>query len=260
MAAAGQLWSTVADLGRFAAFLVEPDPDVLAGASVDEMTVPRSGTSDAGATVTYGLGTRLLLTSEGRGLVGHTGSMPGFLAGLFVDRARHVGAVCLANATAGVPVTELPQQLLGLLEQEEPTLAEPWQPIREIPGGIADVLGVWHWGELPLEMRYDAGELQLRQLGTDAAMRYRPTTADTYIGVSGYHTGETLRVVRGTDGRVSHLECATFVYTTHGRRTTPPPRSRAATRRPELPAGVVKRPERREKTQAWLGDATRAGW
>ena len=33
------------------------------------------------------------------------------------------------------------------------------------------------------------------------------------VGVRGYHHGETLRVVRREDGSVSHLVCATFVYT-----------------------------------------------
>ncbi|MGI8577351.1 MAG: DUF7586 domain-containing protein [Nocardioidaceae bacterium] len=45
------------------------------------------------------------------------------------------------------------------------------------------------------------------------AYRYRRTAADTFVGISGYHTGETLRVVRRPEGPVSHLECATFVYT-----------------------------------------------
>jgi D-alanyl-D-alanine carboxypeptidase len=33
------------------------------------------------------------------------------------------------------------------------------------------------------------------------------------VGSSGYHHGETVRVVRDDDGSVSHLVCATFVYT-----------------------------------------------
>jgi hypothetical protein len=33
--------------------------------------------------------------------------------------------------------------------------------------------------------------------------------------VEGYHLGETLHVHRDPDGSVSHLECATFVYTRH---------------------------------------------
>ena len=36
---------------------------------------------------------------------------------------------------------------------------------------------------------------------------------DRIIGLVGYHAGETLDVVRRDDGSVSHLECATFVYT-----------------------------------------------
>ncbi len=33
------------------------------------------------------------------------------------------------------------------------------------------------------------------------------------VGVEGYHQGETLHVVRRDDGSISHLDCATFVYT-----------------------------------------------
>ena len=36
---------------------------------------------------------------------------------------------------------------------------------------------------------------------------------DRIVGLVGYHAGETLHVVRRDDGSVSHLECATFVYT-----------------------------------------------
>ncbi|MDX6297870.1 MAG: hypothetical protein QOI51_1727, partial [Nocardioidaceae bacterium] len=41
----------------------------------------------------------------------------------------------------------------------------------------------------------------------------RAEGADRYVGTSGYHDGETLQVVRRTDGSTSHLECATFVFT-----------------------------------------------
>ena len=36
---------------------------------------------------------------------------------------------------------------------------------------------------------------------------------DAFVGTQGYLEAETLRVVRRQDGTVSHLECATFVYT-----------------------------------------------
>ena len=49
-------------------------------------------------------------------LVGHTGSMPGFLAACFVDRERRTGAVVLANATTGLQPHELAITLLDELE------------------------------------------------------------------------------------------------------------------------------------------------
>ncbi|MGH3507252.1 MAG: serine hydrolase domain-containing protein [Nocardioidaceae bacterium] len=213
MAPAGQVWSTLGDVGRFAAFLVDPDPAVLSVSSVEEMTVPRSGTPDAGRTVTYGLGTRLILTPDGSSLVGHTGSMPGFLAGLFVDRERRTGAICLANVTTGMRCEGLPLDLLATLESTEPTLPAVWRPTGDLAPRIEEILGVWHWGATALEMCWEDGGLSLRQGSAGRAMRYRPVEQDCYIGVSGYHTGETLRVHRRADGSVHYLECATFVFT-----------------------------------------------
>ena len=84
MAPAGQAWSTVTDLLRWADFLATGHPDVLARTTLDEMATaqPRPG---------YGLGLRLL-DVDGRQLRGHTGSMPGFLASLFVDRETRAAA------------------------------------------------------------------------------------------------------------------------------------------------------------------------
>jgi CubicO group peptidase (beta-lactamase class C family) len=211
MAAAGQLWSTVPDLARFAAFLAGDGSGVLGAESLEELAVPRSGTPDAGRTVTYGLGTRLIVTSSGRSLLGHTGSMPGFLAGLFVDRERRTAAVCLANATQGLRCEGLPTDLLEELEASEPALPEVWRPTAELPPDVEQILGLWFWGTTPLELRWDRDELCLTS-PEGSTMRYRRVGADTFRGSTGYHTGETLRVVRRGD-RASHLECATFVYT-----------------------------------------------
>ncbi len=213
MAPAGQLWSTVPDLARFAAFLADPDPAVLSPESVAEMCVPRSGTPDGGATVTYGLGARLMRTPDGRMLVGHTGSMPGFLAGLFVDRDRRVAAVYLANGSSGLRTEGLAVDLLHTLDTEEPALPDAWRPTLEIAKPVEEILGIWHWGETALVARLVDGVVSLAPPDGDAAWRYRPTGVDEFIGISGYHTGETLRAVRRPDGSVSHLECATFVFT-----------------------------------------------
>ena len=42
MAPAGQVWSTVTDLARFATFLLDGHPDVLPRATLDEMSTPQS--------------------------------------------------------------------------------------------------------------------------------------------------------------------------------------------------------------------------
>ena len=76
MAPAGQLWSTVEDLAKFAAFLSFGNPTVLADQTLTEM---REAVPPA---LDYGLGIRLLPYADGV-LSGHTGSMPGFQATLF---------------------------------------------------------------------------------------------------------------------------------------------------------------------------------
>ncbi|MBA2560958.1 MAG: hypothetical protein H0V07_13940, partial [Propionibacteriales bacterium] len=43
-APAGQLWSSLGDLGRYAAFLADPDPGVLSPDTMREMATLQSGT------------------------------------------------------------------------------------------------------------------------------------------------------------------------------------------------------------------------
>lgn len=215
MAPAGQLWSTIEDLARYAAFLVCPQEHVIGPATLDEMTTLQSGTPEEGLTAAYGLGFRLASAAE-RTVVGHTGSMPGFLAGLFVDRERRTAAICLANATAGMRCQGLPLDLLATLDRNEPNAPQEWRPVGEVPADISEILGLWHWGETALLLSFEGSELVMAVAAAGnarAADRYRSVGPGRFLGVSGYHTGELLRVVRAPDGAVSHLECATFVYT-----------------------------------------------
>src|SRR3954454_20402033 len=101
MAAAGQLWANLTDLGRFAAFLLGDTGDVLDPATLEEMTVPAGVDGAASGWSAYGLGLQVLRVDD-RTLVGHGGSMPGFLAAVFVDREERTGGVSLANTTAGL--------------------------------------------------------------------------------------------------------------------------------------------------------------
>jgi hypothetical protein len=79
---------------------------------------------------------------------------------------------------------------------------------------VEEVLGVWHWGNTALAFSWTGEEVAVTQLGSGlAAYRFRPCADGTFMGTSGYHHGERLRVVRNDDGTVNHLVCATFVYT-----------------------------------------------
>jgi D-alanyl-D-alanine carboxypeptidase len=210
MAPAGQLWSTVDDLARYTAFLGTGHPDVLDLSWLELASHPQVGDRHAGLESGHGVGFQLMRGGSGL-LVGHTGSMPGFLAACLVDRPRRTGSVFLCNATSGAFPGLLARDLLEELERHEPTLPPPWRPTTEVPAALADALGVWHWGNTSYVAALDGGELVFTR-GSVVAHRFE-LREDRLVGTSGYHAGETLHVVRRDDGSVSHLECATFVYT-----------------------------------------------
>lgn len=213
MAPAGQVWSTVTDLATYAAFLIDGDGAVLFRESLDEMSIPQIGSLAGGSTGSYGLGLRLPAGGSGK-IAGHTGSMPGFLAGLFVDRGRRTGAICLANGTSGMRAEGLPLDMLSTVEQLEPTIPVPWRPTRTVPADVAELLGVWHWGNTAYAFGYDGHELVVTQLGSGLlSHRFRSTGDGTFVGTMGYHLGETLQVERNPDRSINHLVCATFIYT-----------------------------------------------
>lgn len=203
MAPAGQAWSTVADLLCWADFLALGHPDVLASSTLAEMAEPVSP-ADA-----YGLGLRIL-RSAGRTLVGHTGSMPGFQASLFVDRTSRDAVVALTNATTGLRPEHVPAVLLDGAPCPRPGR---WLPTLAVPGPVAPMLGVWFWGNTAFSVEWASDTLLVRDLRTaEVSDRFELTGGDL-VGIDGYHRGERLEVRRRADGTVDHLECATFIYT-----------------------------------------------
>jgi CubicO group peptidase (beta-lactamase class C family) len=211
MAPAGQAWATLADLATYNAFLLDGHDDVL---SVDWLLTashPQAGDRRDALASAHGLGFQLQAGGSGM-LVGHTGSMPGFLAACFVDRERRTGAVVLANATTGLQPNELAAALLDELERREPYLPPAWRPTEEVPTELVDALGVWHWGNTPFVFAMEGEELVARNTRGDEKYRFAVVDGQV-IGTSGYHAGESLHVVRRPDGSVSHLDVATFIYT-----------------------------------------------
>ncbi|QGV79645.1 serine hydrolase domain-containing protein [Streptomyces ficellus] len=214
MAPAGQLWSTAEDLCRFALFLAEGDDRVLSAETVREMRTP-AVPSEAGEWGSgYGLGLQLV-RGDGRTLVGHCGSLPGFVAGMWVSVEDGVAAVALANATSGPAPGAVAADLVRIVADAEPRIPEPWRPLPEADPALLELTGPWYWGTYSYGLRVVAdGGVELSPLrGPGRASHFRAQDKGTWIGLDGYYAGETLRVVRREDGTVSHVDLGSFVFT-----------------------------------------------
>ena len=217
MAPAGQLWSTATDLVRWAAFLVDPDPDVLDPATVREMCAPAVISDLDSWTAGHGLGVQLWRRGE-RVYTGHTGSMPGYLAVLVVHRPSRTGVVAFANAYTlyGQGLAEVGRDLLTAVLDREPTRPVPWRPGAMPPAEAEPLTGRWWWMGQEFEAAWDAGARELVVTPVTMAgapWRFVPDGPDRWRCRSGMNDGEVMRVRRARTGAVSTLDIATFVFT-----------------------------------------------
>ncbi|MFJ9704217.1 serine hydrolase domain-containing protein [Streptomyces sp. NPDC101234] len=216
MAPAGQLWSTTGDLARFAVFLAAGDDRVLSAESVREMRTPAAPAepSDVLDGATYGLGMQIQ-RRDGRLLVGHSGSLPGFLAGLTISVEEDVAAVVLANCTSGPLLSAVGADLVRIVAEAEPRIPDPWRPLPQVDSSVLELAGQWYWGTHAFALRVTAdGLVSLGPLsGAGRRARFRGNGDSTWTGLEGYYAGELLRPVRRPDGTVSHLDLGSFVFT-----------------------------------------------
>ncbi|WKX71528.1 serine hydrolase [Streptomyces sp. XD-27] len=215
MGPAGQLWSTAEDLGRFATFLLDGDERVLAAGTLAEMRAPAVAPEENGDwSLGYGLGCQLVGGGV-RFLYGHVGTMPGFMAALWVSPADRLGGIALANATMGLPISAIAAELVGIVADREPRIPEPWRPLTSVDPALLALTGVWYWGATAFHLRLGADRaLELGPVGElGRGARFRAEGGGTWTGLDGYYAGETLRAVTGEDGSVSHLDVGTFVFT-----------------------------------------------
>lgn len=217
MAPAGQLWMSLPDLARWAAFLAGDGDGLLSPETLEAARRPIAVDDRPGQpwTSAYGLGLQVFTNAAGRRDFGHGGSMPGFLALLRVDADTRDGVVVMANTTAGLDLALAPD-LLELLHEHAPLAAPPWRPAA-VAADAFGLLGVWYWGPTPVSVRAIAdGGLELRPVqGPARASRFRRADDGTWIGRDGYYAGEVLRAVRDADGEVASLDLASFVFTRH---------------------------------------------
>jgi CubicO group peptidase (beta-lactamase class C family) len=145
VASAAQLWSTVGDLAKWGAFLLAPDPAILAPATLDEMAELHVMADVDRWLLGWGLGLMLFRRPD-RILAGHTGGMPGHNAALSVARKDGVGAVVFANSSSGLEPGAFAGDLVDAWLEHDATAAKPWAPGPPVPPEYEGVLGRW-WSE-----------------------------------------------------------------------------------------------------------------
>ncbi|NYI04205.1 serine hydrolase domain-containing protein [Allostreptomyces psammosilenae] len=219
MAPAGDLWSTLTDLTRWAVFLGGDTGEVLHPDTLAEMREPAVVEDGDEWSLGFGLGLQLLRVG-GRRIVGQPGGAPGFLTTVWADPAERTGAVFLANTSSGVSPS-LATDLLGILAEREPAVPAEWLP-REVAPDLLELTGYWYWGPRPhvLRIRRD-GLLDLGQVNVRTRpsrfrarpCRFRAEPDGTWTGLDGGHAGDTLRVVRAPDGTPTALDLGAVVLT-----------------------------------------------
>ncbi|GAA5191637.1 serine hydrolase domain-containing protein [Rugosimonospora acidiphila] len=218
MAPAGQLWSTVRDLARWAAFLADPVPSVLDPATLAQMCTPVVISDVDAWTSGHGLGVQLWRRGE-RVYVGHTGSMPGYLAVLAVHRPSRTGVVAFANAYTlrHGGISGLGLDLLDAVLDREPARIAPWRPGAAPPPEVEVLTGRWWWMGTEYESAWDAAgrALVISSLDRPGATPWRFTQdgVDRWRCRSGSNDGEIMMVRRSGTGAVTALDIATFVFT-----------------------------------------------
>lgn len=206
MSPAGQLWSTPDDLCRWVDVLAAGHADVLSPDTAAEMRTVQSADPNTQHRGGYGLGLRLRWAAYGT-VVGHTGSLPGFLAGMFADTTTRTAAVVLTNATYGLD----PEGACGALIDAARPLDESTAPVTAPDSPAQDLAGSWYWGNVPAEL-VPTTQGAVVVFGENHSHLER-IDDDVYRGLNGYWAGETLRVHRDADGDPRHLEVVTFVLT-----------------------------------------------
>jgi CubicO group peptidase (beta-lactamase class C family) len=213
MAPAGQLWSTVDDLAVWAAELGGAGRAV-SRAVIAEMSAPVVLADLDQWSHGYGLGLQLWRSGD-RVHIGHTGSMPGYLAVVAVHRASGTGALAFANTYGlnGVRIGQLGLSLVDTVLDHEPTAVRPWRPGVEPPADIAQLCGRWWWMGREYTVRWDGADLLMHGVGPGAESWHCVVDGpDRWRVRTGEEAGEVLTVLRDGTGAVVGLDVATFVY------------------------------------------------
>jgi len=148
-------------------------------------------------------------------LAGHGGSMPGFIAGVYVSPADKTGAAILTNSSSA-SVGELAKRLVAATVEQWPVPPEPWRVEASPPDDVVPLLGIWFMEGDAFTMRWKSGKLEARFPDDPdwkpAAVLSRESD-DRWRIESGWEQGEVLRVERDASGSVTRLVLAGYPVT-----------------------------------------------
>ncbi len=215
VAPAAELWSTPSDLCRWAAFIADPDPAVLAPETMAEMRTFQSMVDLTKWRLGYGLGFALYRVDD-RLFAGHDGAHAGFLAHVSALPEAKTGAAVLTNAGAGVDISALGVRLSRAVADAYPPLPDEWRPGDGAPEELEGVLGRW-WSE-GHELVFSFRNGKLESLAVDARLDlgrsvFEQEGPDLYRITQGRERGELLRIVRDDAGEPVKLYFATYPVT-----------------------------------------------
>jgi CubicO group peptidase (beta-lactamase class C family) len=196
--AAGQLWSTVEDLGRWATFLAGGADGVLDAATNEEMWFPQVMYYPHDWVLAWGLGL-MLYNQDGAIYGGHGGAMAGHLAGVYIDRKTKTGAAALTNSGTRGDMDMFAIKLAAKAKELWPEPIETWRPEQEPPAEVRAILGRW-WSEgNEFIFWWEGGTLRAKVAGTPPG-RGETTferDGDGWRAAAGRERGERLRIDDG---------------------------------------------------------------
>jgi hypothetical protein len=133
-----------------------------------------------------------------RVLAGHGGSMPGFIAGVYVSPAEKIGAAALTNSSSAA-LGDLTLKVVAVTNERWPVPPERWQVEEPPPDDVVPLLGIWFMEGSQLVISWRNGTLEAR-FPEDAEWKppavFRREAEDRWRIVSGWEHGELLRVER----------------------------------------------------------------
>ena len=209
MAPAGQLWTTVEDLSRWATFAGGDTAEVLSADTLAEMYEPHTINDNPGQpwTSAHGLGCRCG-TSTARGMPATAGRCPasspacgsldagvpvggatsgsagtGGTASTPTAGAAGDGVVLFTNTTASMATRATIADLLDTLTRREPAPVEPWRASGD--PSVLELVGTWHWGPSTVTAKVAGGHLVLGEPGSGRGARFGPVATDEWVGLDG---------------------------------------------------------------------------